>query len=98
MWGNFLDLGLTASAVSLGDDGRPQPVPVGSFTVDRSVHGVLTWGPVAEMVDTRYQGLAGVWIYRGGSWADRDARRFTTTGRRGIDERAVLPHVGFRLA
>lgn len=99
VWGRFPDLGLCASGLSTVSGGRPRLQPGGTFATDRTVHGVDDLGgSVAELVDTRWHGLQGVWIYRGGSWADRDPQRFRSTGRRGMDHRAVLPHVGFRLA
>ncbi len=96
-WGRHANLSRCHSHISAGHGRGRIDRPVGSFPDDRSPQGVYDLaGSVAEMVDHHVEGP--FWLLCGGSWTDRDARRFRSDAYRIIDERVPLRNAGFRLA
>ncbi len=96
-WGDYGDLNRCHSHLSKPAAAQRVELTVGSFPQDRTVHGIYDMaGSVAELVATTVSDH--FHLLRGGSWTDRDPRRFRCDAYRIVDERVPLRHVGFRLA
>jgi len=96
-WGNTFDP--AACRMQLSRRGRPQPEPVGSYPLDRSVYGAVDLaGGIREMTrDSSFDGDDSRRVVRGGAWSSTE-RICRAANRFGLEPQVVHPYLGFRLA
>ncbi|MCG6908553.1 MAG: formylglycine-generating enzyme family protein, partial [Deltaproteobacteria bacterium] len=96
-WGNHFDFTFCSMANSKKKK-RNGPDPVGSFTPDESVYGVMDMaGNVSEWCHTFYDRQNNIRINRGAAWSYAEADYARCAARNGHSPSAVADFRGFRM-